>query len=212
MYSKKGQSSVEYLGTYAWAFIGLIVTIGALNYFGILSPEKYTPETCESGSQIQCQDIAIYHLASSDQSLILFMFQNNYPKNITVESVELVDIGTWNKNYVVEPGRTVTIDYKGNTNFVIGEKEKISFEITYKRFGGGQSHTITGTANINVQKSPETNLNNIYYCGGKFIQETGRCDLPDTIDSGITDYDNVQWPPAEYCSGNSYCRSDCTCA
>ena len=58
--SRKAQSSVEYLTTFAWAFIGLLVTVGTLSYFGLFDSAHYTPESCHSGTQILCADTALY--------------------------------------------------------------------------------------------------------------------------------------------------------
>ena len=37
---------IEFLSVYGWALIIVIVAIGALAYFKVLSPEKFIPETC----------------------------------------------------------------------------------------------------------------------------------------------------------------------
>ena len=44
MLKKKSQASLEYLTTYAWAFILLIVALAAIQYFGILDFKKYLPQ------------------------------------------------------------------------------------------------------------------------------------------------------------------------
>ena len=41
---KKGQAAMEFLMTYGWAILVVLAAIGALAYFGVLSPEKMVPE------------------------------------------------------------------------------------------------------------------------------------------------------------------------
>jgi len=50
----KSQAALEFLTTYAWAFLVIIITIAALAYFGVLSPSKLLPERCNFGPEFQC--------------------------------------------------------------------------------------------------------------------------------------------------------------
>ncbi len=58
-FSKKSQAAIEFLSTYGWAFIVILIMIGALSYFGILSPSKLFPNNCKFGS-IDCREFTIY--------------------------------------------------------------------------------------------------------------------------------------------------------
>lgn len=52
----KGQAALEFLTTYGWAFLVILVMIGALTYFGVLAPAKFhdsAKEVCVK----YCQDI-----------------------------------------------------------------------------------------------------------------------------------------------------------
>jgi len=42
---KKGQALMEFLMTYGWAILVVLVAIGALAYFGVLNPERFLPKT-----------------------------------------------------------------------------------------------------------------------------------------------------------------------
>lgn len=50
----KSQAALEFLTTYAWAFLVIIIMIGALAYFGVLSPSKLLPDRCNFGNEIGC--------------------------------------------------------------------------------------------------------------------------------------------------------------
>lgn len=43
--NKKAGVLFEFTMTYGWAILVVLVAVGALAYFGILGPIKYTPET-----------------------------------------------------------------------------------------------------------------------------------------------------------------------
>ena len=56
---KKAQAAIEFLATYGWAFLVILIAMGALSYFGILSPSKLLPDRCNFGAEIGCRDYAI---------------------------------------------------------------------------------------------------------------------------------------------------------
>ena len=55
----KSQAALEFLTTYGWAFLVILIMIGTLAYFGILSPGKLLPNRCNFGSEFQCLDYQI---------------------------------------------------------------------------------------------------------------------------------------------------------
>jgi len=81
MLKKKSQASLEYLTTYAWAFILLIVALAAIQYFGILDFKKYLPQQCIFSSQFKCVD---YTLSGGDIRLRLL---NNVGVKLTVAEI-----------------------------------------------------------------------------------------------------------------------------
>ena len=56
---KRSQAALEFLTTYAWAFLVILIMIGALAYFGILSPSGLLPDRCNFGSEVGCNDFKI---------------------------------------------------------------------------------------------------------------------------------------------------------
>ena len=204
---KKGQSSVEYLSTYAWAFLGLIVTIGALSYFGILNPSTYTPERCTSGSQITCVDHYVAVNPNSGATTILYLFKNTYPRNITILNTTITNLASPlnadEQNIIVMPGRTYVAHFTTTSNFLQDQKETLQFTITYKRtdpLEASIAHNITGSSISIVQKISGTSEP---YCGDGNVDDGEQCDP-------VTHYDDGRGKGSQ-CGGN-VCRSDCTCA
>ena len=56
MLNKKAQAAMEFLMTYGWAILVVLAAIGALAYFGMLSPDRFLPEKCTLPSGIACLD------------------------------------------------------------------------------------------------------------------------------------------------------------
>ena len=52
----KAQAAFEFLSTYGWALLVILIMIGALAYFGILNPGKVLPNRCYFGPEFSCVD------------------------------------------------------------------------------------------------------------------------------------------------------------
>lgn len=65
---RQGQAALEFLTTYGWAFLVILVMISALGYFGILNPDRFLPETCNSGPNFACEEYAIYRENGTNSS------------------------------------------------------------------------------------------------------------------------------------------------
>ncbi|MBD3313845.1 hypothetical protein GF345_05365, partial [Candidatus Woesearchaeota archaeon] len=84
---KKAQAAMEFLMTYGWAILVVLVVIGALAYFGVLSPQRLLPDKCLFGPGIgTCSDFAIEDLSSNtdDQQIVLDV-TNGFGETITMD-------------------------------------------------------------------------------------------------------------------------------
>ena len=84
----KSQAALEFLTTYAWAFIVIAVTISALYYFGIFDFSKYLPQKCIFPSQLKCID---FSLLPSEVRLKLV---NNLGEDIQIQSISITNDAT----------------------------------------------------------------------------------------------------------------------
>jgi len=55
MINKKAQSAMEYLMTYGWAILVVLIALGALFYLGVFNPK--TPNACTITAPFSCQDV-----------------------------------------------------------------------------------------------------------------------------------------------------------
>lgn len=140
---KKAQSAVEFLTTYSWAIMIILLTIGALSYFNVFNTSRFVAEKCETGAQISCREAAL-----TQEGIFYIHLTNNYPVDIEINRIELRQ-GT--KSFT-SPSSTTTINRAANTtiNFDLEErfsrnKETFDITITFKRRTGANNYNITGT-------------------------------------------------------------------
>ncbi len=78
---KSGQAALEFLMTYGWAILVVLVVIGALAYFGVLSPSALLPEKCTITTGLNCAD----HIVSDEG--IAVKLQNYAGRRMIVREV-----------------------------------------------------------------------------------------------------------------------------
>ena len=109
MVKKRGQAAMEFLMTYGWAILVVLVVVSALAYFGVLSPDNLLPEKCSFPIQLSCSDFLV---GNKGISLIL---QNGGGRDMRIESVTFGgealsgDCSLVNLDAEVYNGETVTL-------------------------------------------------------------------------------------------------------
>ncbi len=85
--AKKAQAAMEFLMTYGWAILVVLIAIGALAYFGVLNPEKFLPEKCviSTGSGLFCQEFT----SDATNDTITLRIKNILTDTAVVSSVTL---------------------------------------------------------------------------------------------------------------------------
>ena len=76
----RSQASLEFLTTYAWAFLVIVITISALYYFGIFDFGRYLPQKCTFPDQFECLDFSL------KPAVVRFKLVNNIGEDICVKS------------------------------------------------------------------------------------------------------------------------------
>jgi len=74
---KKSQSAMEFLMTYGWAFVVILVTLGVISYSGIFDITQLVDEKCEFLSGIICVDSFV------NTSSVNLALRNGLPVTIT---------------------------------------------------------------------------------------------------------------------------------
>ncbi len=76
MNTRRAQAALEFLMTYGWAILVVLVAIGALAFFGVLNPGKFLPSTCVIFPGIACEDFRV------NTTSILLVLRNGAGENM----------------------------------------------------------------------------------------------------------------------------------
>ena len=83
---KKAQAAMEFLMTYGWAILVVLVVIGALAYFGVLNPQNLLPEKCTLPMGLYCKDHLISSAGTGSVSLRL---ENGMGDGIMIRTISI---------------------------------------------------------------------------------------------------------------------------
>ncbi len=153
--SRKSQAALEFLTTYAWAFLVIIIMIGALAYFGVLSPSKLLPDRCNFGSEVGCsKDLLIVN--NVIDNTLTSRLENNFGTQVTVTAAtvttDITSAGACtaqieNANipgpgYIWNADATINFHADCATGTALVEKEKAKFniEISYYPTSSGSTY------------------------------------------------------------------------
>ncbi len=173
---KRGQIFLEFLFTYGWAILAVLVSLGALAYFGVIKTDRFIPEFCVTEAGISCDDFVVY-----DSGQIFLQTTNYLGKEMRNVYAFLTDkygnicelLGV----SLIKPGQQVT--FSSNPDdldcyFEAGEFVELDLEIDYETLTLNNENierSIQGSLVAEVKVLPET------ICGD------GICELTETCDS-----------------------------
>lgn len=171
---RKGQAAMEFLMTYGWAILVVLAAIGALAYFGVLSPDRFLPDKCTANPPFACTQYKVD--ASADTAD--FRLQNSAGVDISITNVELlcdsagVAAAPTSVNgaaaafpYSVQNGNAIDLQWTaaalpagcGQTpvgvgaDLVDGARLRGTYTITYIRSSETVDHTGTGSIQVRVE-------------------------------------------------------------
>ena len=149
--STKGQAALEFLTTYGWAFLVILIMIGTLAYFGILTPSKALPNRCSIGSEFQCEDYQI----SATANTFRLRLKNGVGEPISVSAVSLGSEGSTQYSCTITTPSSLpyTMNASGITDFlwgtcnsaaagfISGEKGKVIVTLSYNSLASGSAYS-----------------------------------------------------------------------
>ena len=169
----KGQAALEFLTTYGWAFLVILVMIGALSYFGVLDPSRFLPDKCIFGTGVgACADAVASNSGNQVQATII----NSLGQDIKIQGITIAAQGISgvcatpcvagttpaycgmpdpNTPWLNNEKRTLTINCSAAapfTGIVQGDKPKVHVNMSYIAVGGTFVHTLEG--DIQVKLAP----------------------------------------------------------
>ncbi|MFT4249888.1 MAG: hypothetical protein ACMXYD_00815 [Candidatus Woesearchaeota archaeon] len=150
---KRAQAAMEFLMTYGWAILVVLAAIGALAYFGVLSPDQFVNERCTIGSDFQCNN----ELVSTDEATLSVI--NTQARAVTIHSISL-DGGCFD-DVTVAIDETLTsrgespvstFACTGTQTNTAGTLQELDIRISYSRDGESINRTASGEFLARVQE------------------------------------------------------------
>jgi hypothetical protein len=148
-YNNKAQAAMEFLTTYGWAFLVILLAIAGLSYFGVFDLGRVLPDGCTiEHPKLQCGDVFRLFASGTGQGGEIMMGITNVANQAIVidqvligeRSLEAVcdtnDIGSgnefrpadsssgWTDTYTINPGQTVELQI----NILDSERTTCGFE------------------------------------------------------------------------------------
>lgn len=102
--AQKGQGALEYLMTYGWALLIVVIVGAALFALGVLNPATYQKSACTGFTYFTYQE----HSLQADESLSLVFLNGN--RDVTITEVTVNGNAANLTDVAVAPGAKTTID------------------------------------------------------------------------------------------------------
>ena len=143
--NRKGQAAMEFLMTYGWALLVVLVAIGALAFFGVLNPAQFLPSSCTLFPGLSCSEF----IASGANGNVQIQIQNGLGDDIDLLEIAIAGdcdaSGTRGTLATLPDGSTdiLTVVCSGLTATDVGSRFKEDLTVTYT-IDPGFTHTRTG--------------------------------------------------------------------
>jgi len=84
----RSQAALEFLTTYGWAFLVILIMMSALTYFGVLNPSKLLPDRCNFGAEVGCNKNTMVISNVADNTLTMRL-ANNFGVGVVVTAARV---------------------------------------------------------------------------------------------------------------------------
>ena len=140
---KKSQAALEFIMTYGWAILVVLVAIAALAYFGVLSPDRFLPSKCVLQSGIACLD------NKATATTLNVYIQNSLGQDVTITDVKA-------DQCTAQTGLSVSFPNGGAYTAAMvcvnpGTKYNGQFNVTYSNAATGLTHTNVGQVTSKIE-------------------------------------------------------------
>jgi len=130
----KAQSAVEYLVTYGWIIVVILIVVGLLIYFDVLSPSRFLAESCDFSQQLECIDSQI----GKDGDIVLKL-RNNFGDRIILTDITSFDTNLVNcapdlpnEGLIIQNGFDGVVYCQASGTYFPGDKTLVHFRVFFK--------------------------------------------------------------------------------
>ena len=155
--NKKVQAALEFLMTYGWAILVVLIAVGALSYFGVLRTDTFFPDKCSLPAGLACLDYRV------ESFKVVIVLQNTQGEAVTIDKVSVSA-----NNQECSGNETITLN--NNDKAVITITECNNGEASQK-FNGAinisytieqkLTHTVGGTLRTKIVEGQSVSSKNV---------------------------------------------------
>ncbi len=158
----KGQAAIEYLMTYGWAILALVIVIGVLISTGALSPNYLITEECTLSTNFPCLGAVT---TTSSGSNIALRISNGFAYKVKITKVQIYDRANAQKQITIatpeeiESGAEKIFSGKFIETIPMNSIGKFGMNVTYESCApeladatgcSGSPHTVVGVLTAKV--------------------------------------------------------------
>jgi hypothetical protein len=126
--SRRSQAALEFLMTYGWAILVVLIVISALAYFGVMNPQRLLPSRCTLPMGVSCKDFVV----KSAGNVMNLNILNGLGSGILITSIDAAP-ATGNPTTVdcsVDNSTTVWITGKNGIHLSNSESKNFNLDCT----------------------------------------------------------------------------------
>ena len=152
--AKKSQAALEFLMTYGWAIMVVLVAISALAYFGVLSPDKFLPDRCVLPSGIVCVDFEATNFLGPGFGELYVSVKNSIGYDLTQISLYASGCQGVGITANLKNGETRTLTASECSGLDAGKRYEGDINITYTNKDTGLQHKAQGKVIVKPEDKP----------------------------------------------------------
>jgi|GEM_PF-2759557 len=159
MEKRHGQAALEYLATYGWALLVVLVVVGAFTYFGFIDVKSAVPSSFDIGDGFVAAGYKV------DESSLRVGMINNLGTDVTVKYVTAKSVDDSSEavcNSVKVYAQPVTMSNGERQMFIIpdcggnpGKRMRAKIAVTYAKDGESIDHTVNGYLDATIEPGSE---------------------------------------------------------
>lgn len=112
----KGQAALEYLMTYGWAIVVLLLVIGLIMSSGIFSPTYFVPEQCDIGPNFPCE-FSVF--TEGGNTNIVLKVRNGFSYDVALNKF---DMQLGDRVFELDPPLTFPVEIETGASQIINAK------------------------------------------------------------------------------------------
>ena len=156
---ENGQASLEFIMIYGWAILAVLVSMGALAYFGVLNPSIFLPSSCTLMPGLDCDEFRIEKSGARVTDTQVQLFIRNglgdsidfSALNVDLDSDGLSDCTDFDPAEIADGALSPQLNIDGCTIGVVGSRFRGDIIGTYTLSTSTLTHTMVGSIIVEVE-------------------------------------------------------------